>query len=56
MMLRHSFGRENEARAIEIAVAEAIRDGARTPDLGGSSSTGEMTEAVLSALSGVAMK
>lgn len=26
MMLRHSLNREAEARSIEIAVAEAIRD------------------------------
>ena len=53
MMLRHSLGRESEARAIEIAVAEAIRDGARTPDLGGSASTGEMADAVIARLTGV---
>ena len=55
MMLRHSLGREAEARLIETAVAEAIRDGARTPDLGGRASTREMSDAVMSRLSAVHM-
>ncbi len=50
MMLRHSLGREAEARLIETAVAEAIRDGARTPDLGGSATTSEVTAAVVERL------
>jgi 3-isopropylmalate dehydrogenase len=53
MMLRHSLGREAEARLIEIAVAEAIRDGVRTRDLGGHASTREMADAVIARLSGV---
>ncbi len=53
MMLRHSLGREAEARLIEIAVAEAIRDGVRTRDLGGHASTQEMADAVIARLSGV---
>ena len=53
MMLRHSLGREADARRIETAVAEAIGDGARTTDLGGSSSTEEMADAVIARLSGV---
>ena len=55
MMLRHSLGRESEARCIETAVAEAIRDGARTPDLGGSATTGEATGTILARLAGVAV-
>jgi 3-isopropylmalate dehydrogenase len=35
MLLRHSLGLEREARSVEAAVAQAIRDGARTADLGG---------------------
>jgi 3-isopropylmalate dehydrogenase len=50
MLLRHSLGRETAARLIEMAVAEAIRDGARTPDLGGGASTREVTEAVIEKL------
>jgi 3-isopropylmalate dehydrogenase len=50
MMLRHSLGREAEAQSIEIAVAEAIRDGARTADLGGSASTREVTDAIVGRL------
>jgi 3-isopropylmalate dehydrogenase len=33
MMLRHSFGLEEGARAIEVAVARVLDDGFRTPDL-----------------------
>ncbi len=53
MMLRHSLGRETQARLIENAVAEAIRDGARTPDLGGSATTREVTDAVVERLVGL---
>jgi 3-isopropylmalate dehydrogenase len=35
MLLRHSLGMEEEARAIEKAVDQAITSGARTADLGG---------------------
>lgn len=44
MLLRHSLGMEEEARAVEKAVDEAITSGARTRDLGGerSLSTREM--------------
>ena len=35
MMLRHSFGRDNEAAAIEAAVAKALADGIHGGDLGG---------------------
>jgi len=44
MLLRHSLGIEEEARAVEKAVDEAIASGARTGDMGGerSISTHEM--------------
>lgn len=47
MMLRHSFGMDSQADAIERAVAAALADGAHTRDLGGSLSTSEMTQAVI---------
>jgi 3-isopropylmalate dehydrogenase len=49
MLLRHSLGLEEEARAVETAVEDAIKDGARTADLGGDDplSTSEMGTAVL---------
>ena len=51
MLLRHSLGLEAEARAVERAVRDAVTDGARTPDLGGTASTQEVANAVLAALS-----
>jgi 3-isopropylmalate dehydrogenase len=50
MMLRHSFSEPAAADRIEAAVARAIRDGARTADLGGTMSTAAMGDAVLAAL------
>ncbi|PVE55896.1 3-isopropylmalate dehydrogenase [Arthrobacter sp. TPD3018] len=50
MMLRHSLGQPAAADRIEAAVAQAIRDGARTADLGGTMSTAAMGDAVLAAL------
>ena len=55
MMLRHSLGLEEEAAAIEGAVATALARGYRTPDLGvgtedAPSSTSEVGDAVLAAL------
>ena len=50
MMLRHSLGQPAAADRIEAAVARAIRDGARTADLGGTMSTAAMGDAVLAAL------
>ncbi len=50
MMLRHSLGEPAAADRIEAAVARAIRDGARTADLGGTMSTAAMGDAVLAAL------
>ena len=50
MLLRHSLEREEAAGRIERAVAKALVDGARTPDLGGTLSTDGMGDAVLKAL------
>jgi 3-isopropylmalate dehydrogenase len=52
MLLRHSLDLEVEARAVELAVDEAVSNGARTADLGGdkSLSTSEMGAAVLARL------
>jgi tartrate dehydrogenase/decarboxylase/D-malate dehydrogenase len=51
MMLDH-LGLEDSGRRVERAVAAVLAEGkVRTPDLGGSSSTREVTEAVLARLS-----
>ncbi len=53
MLLRHSLGLEEEARAVERAVDQAITAGARTRDMGAAErmlSTREMGDAVLSRL------
>ena len=50
MMLRHSFGREAEAARIEAAVAQALSDGVRGGDLGGSTGTSAIGDAVLERL------
>lgn len=50
MMLRFSLGQADGADRIEAAVAKALAGGARTPDLGGTLSTGAMGDAVLAAL------
>jgi 3-isopropylmalate dehydrogenase len=47
LMLRHGFGMENEAAAVESAVNSALAGGLRTPDLGGGATTAEATAAVL---------
>ena len=49
MLLRHSLGLEEEARAVETAVEDAINAGARTADLGGEQilATSEMGAAVI---------
>ena len=49
LMLDHGLGRPDEARALERAVDDALET-APTPDLGGSSTTAELTDAVLLAL------
>jgi 3-isopropylmalate dehydrogenase len=50
MMLRHSLGRDADARAVEAAVFAAVDRGAITADLGGSTTTAQAGDAVLRAL------
>jgi 3-isopropylmalate dehydrogenase len=56
LMLRHSFGLESEARAVESAVAAAIDDGCVTADIAASGSrscsTEEVGRSIVDALSG----
>ena len=47
MMLRHGLAMEAQAAAVESAVDRALAEGLRTPDLGGSSTTADATQAVL---------
>ena len=49
-MLRHGLGWESEAAAIESAVDSALDGGLRTRDLGGTATTVQATDAVLSLL------
>ncbi|HCW59739.1 MAG TPA: 3-isopropylmalate dehydrogenase, partial [Sphingobium sp.] len=50
MMLRYSLGLSEQADRVEAAVAQALRNGARSADLGGAMTTVEMGDAVLAAL------
>ena len=50
MMLRFSLDMPEPADRIEAAVAKALENGARGPDLGGTMSTSEMGDAVLAVL------
>jgi len=50
MLLRQLTGYEREAEAIELAVARALAQGARTPDVGGTATTADVTRAVLAEL------
>ncbi|WP_026359513.1 3-isopropylmalate dehydrogenase [Sphingomonas sp. PR090111-T3T-6A] len=50
MMLRYSLGKPAEADRIEAAVAAALAAGHRTADLGGTTTTSQMGDAVLAAL------
>jgi 3-isopropylmalate dehydrogenase len=50
MMLRHSFGLEKEAKAVEDAVSKTVESGKLTKDLGGSSTTEEVGAAVIGAI------
>jgi 3-isopropylmalate dehydrogenase len=52
LMLRHGFAMEDEAAAVESAVDRALGEGLRTRDLGGSATTTEAAEAVLTHLQG----
>ncbi|MGH2871902.1 MAG: 3-isopropylmalate dehydrogenase [Solirubrobacteraceae bacterium] len=47
LMLRHGLAMEAEGAAVESAVDRALADGLRTPDLGGSATTAQATQAVL---------
>ena len=47
MMLRHSFKLETEAECIEQAVSDAITNGARTADLGGTLNTRQMADEII---------
>ncbi len=53
LLLEHGFGRGDEAAALEQAVDAALA-ATPTPDLGGSATTVEFTDAVLGALTGPA--
>ncbi|MGH2870346.1 MAG: 3-isopropylmalate dehydrogenase [Solirubrobacteraceae bacterium] len=50
LMLRHGFGMESEAAAVESAVDRALADGLRTSDLGGDATTAQATQEVLQRL------
>ncbi len=50
MLLRHSLDLEQEAAAVEAAVAEVLEHGPYTRDIGGQATTTDVLEAVLSAL------
>ncbi|MEM9171975.1 MAG: 3-isopropylmalate dehydrogenase [Pseudomonadota bacterium] len=50
MMFRYSFGAANLAASIESAIAAALNDGIATPDLGGTNTTAQMGEAIVSHL------
>ena len=50
MMLKYGLGMHDEAAKLEAAVDSTLVQGLRTPDLGGESTTEEMTDAVLAAL------
>jgi 3-isopropylmalate dehydrogenase len=50
LMLRHGFGMEPEAAAVESAVDRALAEGLRTPDLGGDAGTAQATQAVIDQL------
>jgi 3-isopropylmalate dehydrogenase len=47
LMLRYSLKLEDEARSIERAVDQAITNGARTADIGGTLTTRQMTEEII---------
>jgi 3-isopropylmalate dehydrogenase len=50
LMLRHGLTMEREAAAVESAVQRALAQGLRTPDLGGTATTAQATQAVLEQL------
>jgi 3-isopropylmalate dehydrogenase len=50
MMLKYGLGMHDEAAKLDAAVESTLAQGLRTPDLGGETTTEEMTDAVLAAL------
>ncbi|MEM6734260.1 MAG: 3-isopropylmalate dehydrogenase, partial [Myxococcota bacterium] len=50
MLLRHSLELEPAARCVEFAVAQVLKEGIRTADLGGDATTAAVTEAVVRAI------
>jgi 3-isopropylmalate dehydrogenase len=51
MMLKYTFNLEREGKAIEEAVEKVLNEGkTRTPDIGGSSMTSEVGDAIVSAV------
>jgi 3-isopropylmalate dehydrogenase len=50
MMLHHSFALDEAAAVVEQAVVEVLRQGIRSPDLGGRATTEEVGNAVVSAI------
>jgi 3-isopropylmalate dehydrogenase len=50
MMLKYGLGMHNEAARLDAAVETVLGQGLRTPDLGGETTTEQMTDAVLAAL------
>jgi 3-isopropylmalate dehydrogenase len=50
MMLKYGLGMHDDAERLDRAVDAALGEGLRTPDLGGETTTDEMTDAVLAAL------
>lgn len=50
LLLRHSLKLEEAAQAVEAAVNRTITEGARTADLGGTLTTGQMTDEIIKCL------
>ncbi len=50
LMLRHGLAMESEAARLESAIDRALEQGIRTPDLGGDSTTEDVTRVVLASL------
>lgn len=53
LALRHSLGRADLAERVDGAVADALASGARTPDIGGTAGTVQVTDAVIAAFARV---
>jgi 3-isopropylmalate dehydrogenase len=53
MLLKYSLNLPTEAKAVEDAVRVVIEKGIRTKDIGGTSSTSEVGDAVAEALKGI---